>query len=58
MTQTTIDFEKKAALLETVIANALAALDEHRYGDVRRILRTGKCQPVVSSSAVLAFPGC
>ena len=38
-------------------ADALAALDEHRYGDVRRLLKTGKASPVVSGSSVLAFPG-
>lgn len=53
----TIDHEKECARLQTVIANALLALEERRYGDLGRLLRTGECKPVLSGSSVLAFPG-
>lgn len=39
--------------LEGLIADALAAMDEGRYGDARRILRTGKAGPVLAVSGVL-----
>lgn len=43
----------KIGRLEGVIADALAAMDEGRYGDARRILRTGKAGPVLAVSGVL-----
>lgn len=52
-----IDHEKECARLETVIANALEAMDGSRYGEARTILKTGKFSPPTSGSRVLAFPG-
>lgn len=37
-----------------VIAEALAALNAGRIGDVRKILRTGKAAPLISITSVKA----
>jgi hypothetical protein len=39
--------------LQEAIGDALTALDEGRYGDVRRIFRTGKAGPVLAVTGVL-----
>jgi len=49
-----VDPEKRVAELEGIIANALAALDEGRRGDVRKILKTGNDRPMIAGSGVLA----
>lgn len=43
----------KVDRLEGLIADALAAMDEGRYGDARRILRTGKAAPVIAATGIL-----
>lgn len=50
---TAISEAAKVGRLESVIADALAAMDEGRYGDARRILRTGKDKPLLVSTGVL-----
>jgi hypothetical protein len=49
-----IVLERRVSDLESTIANALAAMDEGRRGDARRILTTGKCAPIRSSTGVIA----
>lgn len=48
---------REIACLQGIIANALAAMDEGRMGDVRRILKTGSDKPVSSASGVLVPNG-
>lgn len=50
----TINYEKRCAELEIIIANALAALDEGRRGDVRKILKTGNDKPILAGTGVIA----
>lgn len=45
--------EQRIAMLEGIIAAALTAMDENRYGDVRRILTTGKAKSVTATVTVL-----
>lgn len=45
------------ARLVGVIAGAIVAMDEGRYGDTRRILKTGADKPVMTQSGVLAGNG-
>lgn len=45
--------EAKVSHLESVIASALAAMDDGRYGDARLILKTGKSSPLKPVTSVL-----
>lgn len=45
------------ARLRGVIADALHAMDEGRYGDARRILKTGKAGYLKPVSSVIARDG-
>lgn len=49
--------EAENARLEGVIASALAAMDQGRYGDARRILRTGNDKPLLPETGVIAKGG-
>ncbi|WP_298800017.1 hypothetical protein [uncultured Devosia sp.] len=53
----TVDLEREVGRLQGVIADAIAALDEKRLGDVRRILKTGKAEPVKAMTGVIARDG-
>lgn len=46
--------EAEIARLEGVIASALAAMDEGRQGDARRILQKGSDKPLISETGVIA----
>lgn len=48
-----ITAEAKVAMLEGVIANALVAMDEGLYGDARRILKTGRADPVKPETVIM-----
>jgi len=41
-----------------IIADALAAMNEGRMGDVRRILKTGNDAPVIPHSGVIGKVDC
>lgn len=43
----------KVGRLESIIADALAAMDKGEYGQARRILRTGKDAPLLAVTGVL-----
>jgi len=43
----------KIVRLESIIADALAAMDSGEYGSARRILRTGKDRPPLTVTGVL-----
>lgn len=45
------------ARLQSVIADALHAMDEGRYGDARRILKTGTASPLKAITGVIARDG-
>lgn len=49
-----VDYINDPARLHEIIRMAREALDEGRYGDVRRILHTGKADPVKPNTLVLA----
>jgi hypothetical protein len=54
---TPAEYEAEIARLLGIIADALAAMDESRMGDVRRILKTGRADPVRPVSGVIARDG-
>lgn len=45
------------ARLTSTITDALKALDEGRYGDVRRVLKTGKADALKPTDSILAKGG-
>lgn len=54
---TPTEYEAEIARLLGVIADAIAALDEGRRGDVRRILRTGRSELLKAVTGVIAGDG-
>lgn len=57
MGKTVDDLDRENARLLTIIASALAAMDNGLHGDARKILKTGEAKPLLAGSTVLAFPG-
>lgn len=48
---------QSVARLHGVIADALKAMDDGRYGDARKILRTGTASPLKAVTGVIARDG-
>lgn len=46
--------EAEIARLEGVIASAVAAMNEGRHGDARRILQKGSDKPLIAETGVIA----
>jgi len=45
------------ARLQGVIADAIKAMDDGRYGDARKILKTGSASPLKAITGVIARDG-
>ena len=51
---TAVDYINDPERLQAIIREALKAMDEHRYGDARRLLTNGKADPVKPTTGVIA----
>lgn len=49
--------QQEVARLQSVIIDALKAMDDGCYGDARRILKTGRADALKPVSLVLTKPG-
>lgn len=58
MKRTPREIEVENSRLVGVIATALKAMDEGRYGDTRRILKTGADKPVIPHTGVAGKVDC
>jgi hypothetical protein len=50
--------EKRIAVLEAAIADALAAMDRCEYGTARQILRKGAFKPPIPATGVIGKVDC
>lgn len=49
--------QAEAAKLRQAITDALKAMDEGRYGDARRFLKSGQDKPLLTLTGVIAKDG-